>query len=38
MVVEQGTAYLQVLMAGVLFMMINFSTNAVFRAFGIQNP
>ncbi|MGI6456639.1 MAG: MATE family efflux transporter [bacterium] len=34
MVVEQGTAYLQVLMAGVLFMMINFSTNAVFRALG----
>lgn len=33
-VVEMGTDYLQVMMAGVIFMMINYSTNAVFRALG----
>jgi putative MATE family efflux protein len=33
-VILHGTLYLQVLMAGVIFMMINFSTNAVFRALG----
>ncbi|MBN2327784.1 MAG: MATE family efflux transporter [Candidatus Omnitrophica bacterium] len=31
---EGGTLYLRVLMGGVVFLMINFSTNAIFRALG----
>lgn len=31
---QEGTAYLRVLMAGVVFLMINFSTNGIFRALG----
>lgn len=33
-VLENGTAYLQILMGGVIFLMINFSSNAIFRALG----
>ncbi|MGC9326207.1 MAG: polysaccharide biosynthesis C-terminal domain-containing protein, partial [Candidatus Hinthialibacter sp.] len=31
---EGGVLYLRVLMGGVIFLMINFSTNAIFRALG----
>ncbi len=31
---SSGTAYLQVLLGGVTFMLINFSNNAIFRALG----
>ena len=34
LVLRYGTDYLHVLMGGVVFMLINFSTNAVFRALG----
>ncbi|MFB3785876.1 MAG: MATE family efflux transporter [bacterium] len=33
-VLRGGTAYLKVLMGGVIFLMINYTTNAVFRAQG----
>ncbi|MEW6234673.1 MAG: MATE family efflux transporter [Candidatus Omnitrophota bacterium] len=33
-VLIQGSAYLRILMGGVVFLMINYSVNAVFRALG----
>ncbi len=33
-VLEQGTHYLQFLLGGVIFLLINFCTNAIFRALG----
>ncbi len=34
LVIEYGTGYLKVLLGGVIFLLINFCTNAIFRALG----
>jgi len=33
-VVDHGSSYLQVLLGGMIFMMLNFATNAIYRALG----